>query len=227
MIWADAICINQITSSTNAEKGEQIQLTPDIYRIVACVQVYLGDDSDDVPGALELLYSIADYSEHLDDSQHAEGEIGMVLAMQSGSALPLASDRRWEALRAFFRRPWFHRVWVIQEFVYAADDHVLCGDVEVGYGNNLPGFARVSGHREAYEGARPLFLITDPRLRAMGYMSGPYMVYNIGEDEPSNVSGLSIRKDLNAIKNFEAVIRPAWFMDRAEGKAFPNGKPIC
>ncbi|KAG5950336.1 hypothetical protein E4U53_005250 [Claviceps sorghi] len=247
-IWADAICINQINSSTNSEKGQQIQLMPDIYRTAACVQVYLGDQSGDVPAALELLSSLADYSEHLDDSTHADGEIGLDLAIRNGFVLPPLDDKKWQALRAFFCRPWFRRVWVIQEFVYATDVRVLCGDLEIDWhtlwlaskayvsNRNLiyQGFGRESflsffflrrnAHRDAHEGALALHRITDLRLRAMGYMSGPYVVYNLAKGEPANLTGLSIRRNLEAIKGFEKFARDSFLLDRSTGKAFPYGR---
>ncbi|KHN94726.1 Ankyrin and HET domain protein [Metarhizium album ARSEF 1941] len=242
LLWADAICINQITSESNTEKGEQIQLMPDIYRVAACVQVYLGDEADNVQAALELLSSIADYSEHLDDSTHAYGEIGVHLAMQSGFILPPVQDKRWPALRAFFRRPWFRRVWVIQEFVYATDVCVICGDVEIdwhklwlaskayisnrqlmfhGFSQGLFMTGRLNDYREAHEGARSLHLVTDLRMRARGYMSGPYMVFNLDQGEPSDPSGLSIRKNLASIKGFENFTQDQWLSDRAAGQPFP------
>ncbi|KAG6032698.1 hypothetical protein E4U19_007273 [Claviceps sp. Clav32 group G5] len=247
VIWADAICINQINSSTNLEKGEQIQLMPDIYRIAARVQVYLGDESADLPAAIQLLSTIADYSEHLDDFAHAEGEIGLDLALKNGFIFPPPDDERWPALRAFFCRPWFRRVWVIQEFVYATDVRVMCGDLEIdwhrlwlaskayvsnrnliyhGYGKDILSSLspRVNVHREAHEGAIALHRITDLRLRAMGYMSGPYMVYNIGDGEPANMTGLSIRKNLDAIKGFEKFARNSLLSDRSQGKTFPYGR---
>ncbi|KAG6005387.1 hypothetical protein E4U54_000357 [Claviceps lovelessii] len=247
LIWVDAICINQINSSTNSEKGEQIQLMPDIYRTAACVQVYLGDESGDVSAALELLSSIADYSEHLDDLTHDDGEVGLDLAFRNGLVLPPPDDKKWPALRAFFCRPWFRRVWVIQEFVYATDVRVLCGDLEIdwhrlwlaskayvsnrnliyqGFGRDASSFylLRFNAHREAHEGALALHRITDLRLRAMGYMSGPYMVYNVGTGAPANITGLSIRRNLEAIKGFEKLARKSFLLDRSEGKAFPFGR---
>ncbi|KAG6022483.1 hypothetical protein E4U41_002246 [Claviceps citrina] len=246
VIWADAICINQINSSTNAEKGQQIQLMPDIYRTAACVQAYLGDESGNVPAALQLLSSMADYSEHLDDIAHADGEVGLELAFRNGLVLPPPDDARWLALRAFFCRPWFRRVWVIQEFVYATDVRVLCGDLELdwhrlwlaskayvsnrslmyqGFGKDI--FSLLSGvnsHREAFEGALALHRITDLRLRAMGYMSGPYMVCNLSNDAPTNITGLSVRRNLEAIKNFEKIARNSLLLDRSQGKTFPYGR---
>lgn len=248
VLWADAICINQVSSRENKEKGEQIQLMPDIYRVAARVQIYLGPASaaDDVPAALDLLGTIADYSEYLDNSQHAAGEVGTLLAQRRGLVLPPPADRRWPALRAFLRRPWFRRAWVIQEFVYATDIVVSCGAHEVdwrtlwlaakayvdnrhlifaGYKPDLVGTRARDAFREAHEGARALHTITDLRMRAWGYMTPAYMVLNLGDGKLSDFDGLTIRKDLNAIRQYEDVARSRLLMDRASGRTFPFGQP--
>lgn len=248
VVWADAICINQVVSGSNKEKGEQIQLMPDIYRIAASVQVYLGDDdSHDVAAALDLMASIADYSEYLDESQHMHAGIGTTLAQQRGFVLAPAKDKRWVALRAFLRRPWFRRVWIIQEFVYATEIAVLCGEHKIdwhilwlfskayadnrqlifcGYSPDLIGTRRFDLYREAHEGARAMHTVTDLRMRAWGYMTPFYMILSLNEDrDKDKFSGLSIRKDLDTIKKYEDFARYNLLYDRALGKTFPFGQP--
>lgn len=247
VLWADAICINQVTSTSNKEKGEQIQLMPDIYRIASCVQVYLGaDDSGDLGLALEFMKNIADYSEYLNESQHSGGELGSMLAQQRGFVFPPAKDKRWAALRAFLRRPWFRRVWIIQEFVYATDITVLCGDHEIdwhimwlfanayvdnrqliyaGYSPDLIGTKQRDLFRNAHEGARSMQMVTDLRMRAWGYMTPAYMVLSLNlERDKDNFSGLSIRKDLNTIKDYEKFSKHKLLSDRALGETFPFGR---
>ncbi|KAK4094352.1 hypothetical protein Purlil1_957 [Purpureocillium lilacinum] len=247
VLWADAICINQVTSADNREKGEQIQLMPDIYRIASRVQVYLGPEADDLALALDFIRSIADYSEYLDASQHDDGETATALAQQRGFVLPPVGDPRWTALRAFLRRPWFRRVWIIQEFVYATDVAVTCGDHDVdwhllwlcakayadnrqliytGYSPDLFGTRRLDLFREAHEGARGMLVVTDLRMRAWGYMTPAYMILSLNEKrDKENFSGLSIRKDLNTIKDYERFARAKLLHDRAEGETFPFGRP--
>ncbi|PNY29044.1 Ankyrin and HET domain protein [Tolypocladium capitatum] len=248
VLWADAICINQVSSHANKEKGEQIQLMPDIYRIASRVQIYLGPASpaDDVPAALDLLATIADYSEYLDNSQHAAGEVGTALAQRRGLVLPPPGDGRWPALRAFLRRPWFRRVWVIQEFVYATDVVVACGGHDIdwrtlwlaakaycdnrhlmfaGYKPDLVGQRTRDAFREAHEGARALQTITDLRMRAWGYMTPAYMILNLGDGKLADFDGLTIRKDFNAIKQYEDMARSRLLKDRASGESFPFGRP--
>ncbi|PHH61451.1 hypothetical protein CDD81_359 [Ophiocordyceps australis] len=249
VLWADAICINQVNSRANQEKGQQIQLMPDIYRTAACVQICLGraDANDNVPAALALLRTIADYSQYLDDTEHPAGEIGTRLAAERGFVLPKPNDPCWAALRSFWRRPWFRRVWIIQEFVYAADVNMFCGDhlvdwrllwlaskaycdnrqlIFAGFRPDWYGRRRFDEYREAHEGSAGTLHVTDLRMRAWGYMSKIYMAMSLDADEMSDqYSGLTIRKTLDSITEFEHVTRSRLLQDRALGTTFSYGRP--
>lgn len=116
-LWADAVCINQ---GDNAEKSTQVRMMGDIYRTADSVIVDLGEEADDSDLAFELLSKVAEYD----------------FGPQGGSAEPLylrdidlpgANDPGWAAVRALFRRPWFRRVWIIQEFVVAKEVTMICG----------------------------------------------------------------------------------------------------
>jgi hypothetical protein len=48
-----------------------------------------------------------------------------------GVELPGDEDPRWEAAARFFRRPWFERLWVVQEFVLAREVVMICGEREI------------------------------------------------------------------------------------------------
>ncbi|KAM4068021.1 heterokaryon incompatibility protein [Hirsutella rhossiliensis] len=226
VLWADAICINQVTSRDNEEKGAQIKLMPDIYRVAA---------------ALDLLTTIADHSEYLDDSQQqypaaqdpalVESETAIALARRRRAelALPPPTDARWAALRAFLRRPWFRRVWVIQELCLAAKAY--CDNRSLIFAGFKPdplsGTRTRDEFREAHEGARALHVIADLRMRAWGYMSTQYMVLSLDHDHgpASSPSGLSVRKNFDAIRSFEDLMRDKLLMDRASGDTFPFGQP--
>ncbi|PHH75215.1 hypothetical protein CDD82_4536 [Ophiocordyceps australis] len=249
VLWADAICINQVISGANQEKGQQIQLMPDIYRIATCVQICLGraDPSDNVPTALALLRTIADYSQYLDNTEHPAGEIGTRLAAERGFVLPKPNDPCWAALRSFWRRPWFRRVWIIQEFVYAADVNIFCGHyfldwrllwlaskaycdnrqlIFAGFRPDWYGRRRFDEYREAHEGSASTLHITDLRMRAWGYMSNIYMTMSLDAPEMSHqYSGLTIRKTIDSITQFEGVTRSRLLQDRALGTAFSYGRP--
>jgi hypothetical protein len=44
--------------------------------------------------------------------------------------LPHARAKTWKYFNAFWARPWFRRIWVIQEFVLAKDITMICGEWE-------------------------------------------------------------------------------------------------
>lgn len=47
--------------------------------------------------------------------------------------LPPVGSKTWTALVNLFKRPWFFRVWVIQEVVMAAKVSVACGSQSVSW----------------------------------------------------------------------------------------------
>jgi hypothetical protein len=49
------------------------------------------------------------------------------------NGLPASGDHAWFALLSFWRRPWFRRAWVVQEFVVAKDALVICGNAQLSW----------------------------------------------------------------------------------------------
>jgi hypothetical protein len=47
-----------------------------------------------------------------------------------GFGLPPSRDVAWKAFESFWRRPWFRRAWVIQEFILAQNVKIICGQWE-------------------------------------------------------------------------------------------------
>ena len=248
VLWADAICISQINSPDNLEKGEQIKLMPDIYRFASRVQVYLGSESAQDVSAIELIGTIADYFDQLDGLRNPVIEIGASLALRDGLVLPPSHDKQWAALRAFLRRPWFRRIWVIQEFVYATDVSVICGHHEIDWhklwlmstayihnrrlfapqpGQYLSGWYRQNEYLEAHEGAKALNTITGLRMQAWGWRMPQYQtlaIYNYNW-KPSTVA-LSKGKDLRHIKHWDKFNRDHRLQDCSAAKSSPLGKDV-
>jgi hypothetical protein len=105
LIWIDAICINQADRDSE-EKGQQIRIMPDIYRIAQRVQIHLGPEADDSPLAIKFIEHIAEYAEYLDESLNASNSEAYALALEMGYNPPAEDDRTWNALRSFWSRPW-------------------------------------------------------------------------------------------------------------------------
>ncbi|KAK7927663.1 heterokaryon incompatibility protein [Apiospora marii] len=103
-IWVDAVCINQLN---NSEKSIQIALMRRIYtKSIRCV-VDLGEPTTGSDQALDRVNGIAGKDDH-----------GPV------SGQPLDHG---DALNNLFHRPYFRRIWIIQEITSAPQVEVTCG----------------------------------------------------------------------------------------------------
>ena len=107
VLWIDAICINQELLS---ERNHQLGLMRHIYARASRVVIYLGEASDESNTLLDWLQQNSQASDY-----------GL-----SGFNHPAPPTR--EAFDAFLSRPWFHRVWVLQEITFAKALIALCGD---------------------------------------------------------------------------------------------------
>ncbi|KAK3342926.1 heterokaryon incompatibility protein-domain-containing protein, partial [Neurospora tetraspora] len=117
-IWIDAICINQ---GDKEEKGHQVQSMAKIYAKASRVVVWLGEKAAGSDQALEEI-RIA-----------AEEEIRIAAEL---------STRRLDnkaGILTLLQRPWFRRIWVLQEVAAARHILIKCGSAEI------DGFAFCSG----------------------------------------------------------------------------------
>ncbi|RDL32962.1 uncharacterized protein BP5553_08401 [Venustampulla echinocandica] len=129
--WIDALCINQ---KDEAEKATQIPLMRRIYQRSNLVVIYLGtysDGSDTIPAFCERIEKAHKQIEELyaDDL----GNPRFIQKIIAGSdyqtlGLPESNSEYWHVFQQFLSRPWFKRVWVIQEAVLSNSAEIVCGD---------------------------------------------------------------------------------------------------
>jgi len=130
IIWADAICINQ---ADEAEKSHQVPMMGSIYSLAKRVVVWLGEgDAQQSRMAFDASRAIVDachdYCQRHDiipDRFTDHGEVDLPQIM--------ASDHILSSLEDLYDRPWFHRIWCIQEIRLAADALVIWGDDEISW----------------------------------------------------------------------------------------------
>ncbi|KAH9207202.1 heterokaryon incompatibility protein-domain-containing protein [Leptodontidium sp. 2 PMI_412] len=118
LIWADALCINQ---NDNIEKSQQILLMPQIYSSAFRALDYLGDEADGSDSAIQLHEKIRDIS------FGALPEKSVTIEWLEAHGLQGYKDSVWLAWSKFWRRPWFRRAWVLQEFILGKDIVIICG----------------------------------------------------------------------------------------------------
>ncbi len=122
-IWIDAICINQ--SDLN-ERSAQVRLMSELYRIAKAVYVWLGEGEDqELQIAVHLMKCICARSDEerrlLKHIPIKDPRMKKMLGEYGGSW------DHWRALKSLCSRPWFGRVWIIQEVAFALNVRVFCG----------------------------------------------------------------------------------------------------
>lgn len=115
-LWIDAICINQ---SDVVERSQQVALMKDIFECSERTVVWLGEESEDSPRAVQLIRQLA----------HASKERGShrFWTSHESTRLPPLYDPAWRALALLLQRPWFRRAWIVQEASVTKDLVIICG----------------------------------------------------------------------------------------------------
>jgi hypothetical protein len=98
-LWIDALCINQ---EDNQERGHQVQLMKIIYSRAQSVVAWISRSSEDSSQAMAALRRMPVKSSR-------------------------ARDTIWEKLEKLFARPYWKRIWIIQELAVATKVKVVCG----------------------------------------------------------------------------------------------------
>jgi hypothetical protein len=128
--WIDSICINQDGGgAARVERGFQVQLMERIYRQSERTVGWLGKGSEGAHGseksqvggdgedAMNFLYLLLKNRWMLDDP----GERRTVATHELG-------DRaKWAALERLLLRPWWKRVWTLQEYIIPSKFVFYCG----------------------------------------------------------------------------------------------------
>ncbi|RGP76811.1 hypothetical protein FLONG3_5054 [Fusarium longipes] len=110
VLWIDALAINQADSK---ERNQQVSFMSRIYSQADTVLIYLGETTEDSDLAMSFL-------KDCDDPQKETHAL-------SYPRIKTLTD----CLTNFFSRPWFTRVWVIQEALLSTYSLVYCGDITI------------------------------------------------------------------------------------------------
>ncbi|KAK5626019.1 hypothetical protein RRF57_001735 [Xylaria bambusicola] len=136
MLWVDAICINQ---GDLLERGTQVVLMEQIYRKASKTVVYLGDESVDSNLAARYLEThfwrvrcaMADFINQRRVAEDAGDMLQICIKSLGTSQAKLFEgfdqSAVQEAIVNLLCRPWFQRIWVIQEFVVSPKVDMYCG----------------------------------------------------------------------------------------------------
>lgn len=110
MVWIDAICINQ---ESVAERSHQVQLMAQIYARASAVLIYIGEARGRSTELLDILGNRRFTDSECETSVRHEG-----LAL---------------SLSELLSRPYFWRVWVLQEIALARKAIMICGGTSISW----------------------------------------------------------------------------------------------
>ncbi|KAL9118904.1 MAG: hypothetical protein Q9187_004543 [Circinaria calcarea] len=128
MLWVDAICIDQ---SCIQERNQQVGLMRFIYNRATQVVPWLGDASKYTRLAFDLINTIVSNTTCTNGDLRADpGAIWDNRAM-ANMGLPHFPSPQWQALAKLFERPYFQRVWVVQELAVASSAIARCGALTI------------------------------------------------------------------------------------------------
>ena len=111
VFWIDQICINQ---EDLAERSSQVPLMAEIYTNAKQVIVWLGEADSNTQNAFDCIPNLVKaFSANTKDYFPA--------------VFPFINSPSWNALKTVFERPYFRRVWIVQEVALARDALICCG----------------------------------------------------------------------------------------------------
>jgi ankyrin repeat protein len=124
VLWVDAICIDQ---SNERERGHQVQQMCKIYSQAEEVIVWLGQATEETNILMDSLRRLEEHSSIL-------GYRHWDLAQWNTFWLSILRNpgfKPHKGLDLLLRRPWFRRVWILQEIANAKKASVWCGTKHV------------------------------------------------------------------------------------------------
>lgn len=133
-LWIDALCINQ---SGHDEKNRQLPLMGEIYARAAKTIVWLGPARADSDRAMRCVNMMDDEWRRLQGTPPA--------AWFESSF----QEADWDAIGALMARPWWGRVWIIQEVLKSREPEFWCG----GAVGTLDGMVALEDARRAHSRA--------------------------------------------------------------------------
>jgi len=131
VLWADALCIDQ--SDWN-ERGQQVKFMKAIYSRAQGVLVWVGEETKDVEKALQTLSRCApSWTMYNDDfvlqRRYDRNRAGFDFSTMYSATF--FSNIEWEPVVQLLERPWFTRVWVLQEVAHARNVTLVCGNQSI------------------------------------------------------------------------------------------------
>ena len=114
ILWIDAICINQ---ANHPERRHQVQQMRYIYQKAEQVVIWLGIGTFESDIIMNVMNRVHENAVGVEGDWRRSAELWM----------PTPNTQQLEYLKSLLDRPWFRRIWVLQEIASARAALVVCG----------------------------------------------------------------------------------------------------
>ncbi|KAH4079024.1 hypothetical protein HBI56_235370 [Parastagonospora nodorum] len=159
VVWIDAVCINQADTS---ERGHQVKSMNMIYEMASTVVIYLGEDTR---GSRRLFKELATREMELSETGKC-------------SRQP-PSDFIVSELEILIERPWFRRIWVLQEVSGNTSLTVMCGSVQTSLEILEACLHGYQGHRVIEDSVPlPILLWSRQKLKVEEHLDAPRRLWH-------------------------------------------------
>lgn len=116
-VWIDSISINQ---QDLQERCSQVQLMAKIFKESWNTVVWLGSGTQETDEALEFLKNLGSNKDEL-------RRVSDDMSMFEDLPPQYQNERKWHRLEALLMKPWWRRVWTLQEFIVPPKVTFHCG----------------------------------------------------------------------------------------------------
>ncbi|KAK4175192.1 ankyrin repeat-containing domain protein [Triangularia setosa] len=128
ILWIDALCIDQ---RSHREKNHQVKQMRLVYANAQNVHIWLGPSTDDINLLMGLMTQLDKRATKRKNcrknSPEAWNNEWSIFIKKEGAGETKIKTCRRNALRDLLSRPWFRRVWIIQEVFSARSAVISCG----------------------------------------------------------------------------------------------------
>ena len=134
LFWIDQLCIDQECVS---ERNAQVEFMSEIFSRARVVYMWLGEATERTPIAMSLLEAIRNACiKAVTTTETSSGNSGLD---SQTHLLPIVNEELFalgyhpsdlESLSDIFERPYWERLWIVQEVLLAESELLLCGTYE-------------------------------------------------------------------------------------------------
>ena len=128
VLWIDAICINQ---ADIVERNAQVSRMGDIFKMAERVIVWVGPSTNNSQLAMQTLSYLGRQVVSTTDRRRAPAPDAVEKTWFDSSVRLPFDDSIWRAINNLLQRPWFERLWVVQEAHLARWGSFLCGEDQI------------------------------------------------------------------------------------------------